>query len=678
MKLAYFSPLPPARSGIADYSAMLLEELRGLADIETFAGEGKPFTGTPALALYQLGNNADHIEAYETALQHPGVVVLHEANLHHLIADLTIRRGNWDAYVEACAYDAGVAARAFAERVRALEVGPDYDGVPMLRRVLERSRGVIAHSRYVASKCRDAGYTGPIAVIPHGAAMPPMERMNWRTKLGVNETDPLIGIFGYMKPYKRISQSLRAFARLRRLVPDAKLILVGEEHPDFPLEPQIRALGLQSAVRRFGYATPAEFEGYLSACDIILNLRFPTVGETSGTLLRAFGMGKAVVVSDVGSFAEFPDDVCLKVPVDSGEDEILFSVLNLLVSRPALARAMGDRARAWVERECSWSNVARQYAAFLAAVAEGREWIERSPESTATEPATAGPATGPAATRPATTAPAAPPAAHPAETVAIPGEYLKGWAEPSAQDYVDTHLTRLVKTLEMTPKGAPDQSILEMGAYLQITPSLKTKLGYGTVRGCYYGSAGKTDHREAVSIDGERFTCEVDLFDAERDPFPYPNESFDTVLCCELVEHLTADPMHMMTEIHRILKPGGHLVLTTPNIGSHRAIAAILSGYHPGFFPAYIKPAEAGAETDARHNREYTAREIYLLFHDSGFDVTRLETGEFKSEPRPEHIWVEHMLDRYGMAKDLRGDGIYAVGRKSGPVRSRWPAWLYS
>ncbi|MEP7365332.1 MAG: glycosyltransferase [Acidobacteriota bacterium] len=653
MKLAYFSPLPPARSGIADYSAMLLDELRGLLDVETFAGEGKPFHGPAAgsIALYQLGNNADHIEAYETALRHPGVVVLHEANLHHLISDITIRRGDWDAYISACAHDSGEAARAFAERVRALEVGPDYDGVPMLRRVLEKAQGLIAHSRYVADKCRQAGYTGPLAVIPHGAAMPAVERMNWRARLGLNESEPLVGIFGYMKPYKRISQSLRAFARVRRMVPDAKLILVGEEHPHFPLEPQIRALGLLAAVRRFGYATPEEFEGYLSACDIVLNLRYPTVGETSGTLLRAFGMGKAVVVSDVGSFAEFPDDVCLKVPVDSTEDETLFSVLNLLVSRPALARAMGARARAWVERECSWATVARQYAAFLAAVAEGRPWTDR----------VAGAAEVPVA-----------------ETVEVPGGYVKGWAEPSAVGYVDTHLTRLVKTLEITPKGGPDQRILEMGAYLQITPSLKTKLGYGEVRGCYYGPAGKTDHREAVSLDGERFTCEVDLFDAERDRFPYKDESFDTVLCGELVEHLTSDPMHMMTEIHRILKPGGHLVLTTPNIGSLRAIAAILSGYHPGFFPAYIKPSEEGAETDARHNREYTAREVYLLFHDSGFDVTRLETGEFKSEPKPEHIWVEHMLDRYALGKDLRGDGIYAVGRKAGPVRSRWPAWLYS
>ncbi|MBN8729200.1 MAG: methyltransferase domain-containing protein [Acidobacteria bacterium] len=652
MRVDFFSPLPPAKSGIADYSAMLLAELRPLVGIETHAGEGKPYAG-PApgdVALYQLGNNADHIEAYEAALRHPGVVVLHEANLHHLITDLTIRRKDWDGYVLACAYDGGEPARAFAERVRALEVGPDYDGVPMLRRVLERSRGLIVHSRYVGEQCRAAGYQGPLAVIPHGAAMPAIERMNWRARLGLGEAEPLVGIFGYMKPYKRVSQSLRAFARLRRLVPEARLLMVGEEHPEFPLDPQIRALGLQGAVRRFGYATIEEFEGYLSACDVVLNLRFPTVGETSGTLLRAFGMSKAAIVSDVGSFAEFPDEVCLKVPVDASEEDTLFESLNLLVSRPDLARSLGAHARAWVERECSWSHVARLYASFLEAVAEGREWRQE-------------------------VQPAAP---SPAAVVEVPGDYVRGWAEPSAREYVDTHLTRLVKTLEMTPAGGPDQRILEMGAYLQITPSLKTKLGYGEVRGCYYGPAGTTDHREAVSIEGEHFTCEVDLFDAEHDPFPYGGAHFDTVLCCELLEHLTADPMHMMAEIHRILKPGGHLVLTTPNIGSLRAIAALLAGYHPGFFPAYIKPAEAGSETDARHNREYTAREIYLLFHDSGFDMVRLETGEFKDIPRPEHVWVENMLRRYGMPDDLRGDGIYAVGRKSGPMRSRWPAWLYS
>ena len=135
--------------------------------------------------------------------------------------------------------------------------------------------------------------------------------------------------------------------------------------------------------------------------------------------------------------------------------------------------------------------------------------------------------------------------------------------------------------------------------------------------------------------------------------------------------------MHMMAEINRILRPGGHLVLTTPNIGSLRAIAAILAGYHPGFFPAYIRPRVEGEEPEARHNREYTAREIVLLFHYAGFEITLLETGPFRNEPKPEHEWVKHLLARYEQPEDLRGDGIYAVGRKSGPVRERYPAWLY-
>jgi SAM-dependent methyltransferase len=256
--------------------------------------------------------------------------------------------------------------------------------------------------------------------------------------------------------------------------------------------------------------------------------------------------------------------------------------------------------------------------------------------------------------------------------------YLQGWAiNDESRDYLNTHETRLVKTLEITPPGGPDDRILEMGAYLQITPALRTRLGYGHVRGCYYGKLGRTDHREVTSAEGETFACEIDHFDAEKDRFPYEDESFSTVLCCELIEHLFEDPMHLMSEVNRILKPGGHLVLTTPNVAALRGISAILQGYHPGFFHAYIKPAESG-EVDARHNREYTAREIHKLLENSGFAVARLETGEFRDEPHPEFGWVLHLLNRYWLETDFRGDGIYAVGRKTGAVRERYPGWLYT
>jgi SAM-dependent methyltransferase len=184
------------------------------------------------------------------------------------------------------------------------------------------------------------------------------------------------------------------------------------------------------------------------------------------------------------------------------------------------------------------------------------------------------------------------------------------------------------------------------------------------------------DHKDVESEDGERFTCDVDLFDAESDPFPYADNYFDTILCCELIEHLPNDPMHMMCEVNRVLKPGGHFVLTTPNICSLRAISAILQGYHPGFFPAYILPSSE--DQGARHAREYAPREIARLLHDSGFELTLLETGEFRDEPHPEHEWVRHLLMTYKVNPGLRGDGLYAVGVKRGAVRERYPSWLYS
>ncbi len=659
MRLALFSPLPPAKSGIADYSSALLGELRKLAEVDVFTEKPAPFDAAAYDGLiYQIGNNPYHVFAYDQALEHPGLVVLHEANLHHLIAEKFIRGGDWDGYLREVEHDGGADALAYAKQyVRTLERGPDYDGVPMLRRVLERSRGVIVHSDCVAEEVRRAGFTGPVARIWHGAWIEEADRMAYRTRLGLDANTPLIGIFGFLKPYKRVAESLRAFARVTRLEPRARLILCGEVHPELPLASLIQGLGLSASVRPLGYTELADFNGYLAACDIVLNLRYPTVGESSGTLLRALGMGKAVVVSNVGSFREYPDDIVLKAPVDATEEEHLFEFLNLLVARPEVRRALGNRAREWVRRECSWPIAARQYADFAAAVRDGREWT----------PPVSAPV---AAVQNAEEPPPAEPAVAPA--------YIESWApDPAGKSYVAQHLTRFQKTLELTPPGTQDDRVLEMGAYLQITPALRTKLGYGEVRGCYFGPAGRVDEREAVSEDGEHFRCTIDLFNAERDPFPYPDGHFATVLCCELIEHLTADPMHLMAEVNRILRPGGHFVLTTPNIASLRALAGILQGFHPMLFPAYIKPQESG-ETDARHSREYTPREIAQLVENSGFEVVKLETGPFRDEPKPEFAWVEHLLDQYLLSKEHRGDGIYILARKTGPVRERYPAWLYS
>src|SRR5579863_680704 len=293
MRVAFFSPLPPTKSGIADYSAAVLDHLSQFAEVTTFTEKSANFDRSRYdVCVYQLGNNPFHTFAYEMAMEHPGVVVMHEANLHHLIADLTIRRNDWDAYLREVELNGGADALAYALRhVRTLERGPDYD-LPMLRSVLDRSRAAIVHSGAVESELRAAGFAAPVAKIPHGAWIHDGDRMKYRERLGLDERAPLIGIFGFLKPYKRVAESLRAFRRLIRVAPDARMILVGEAHPELPLASMISSLGLSAHARHIGFTPIEDFNGYLSACDIVLNLRYPTVGESSGTLLRSLGMGK--------------------------------------------------------------------------------------------------------------------------------------------------------------------------------------------------------------------------------------------------------------------------------------------------------------------------------------------------------------------------------------------------
>ena len=258
--------MPPSKSGIADYSAALISELNRLVDLTVFDQPSPDYDPSRFdIDVYQIGNNPFHTFVYDAALRRPGVVVMHEANLHHLIADHTISRGNWDAYMAEVVLNGTARDIEFSQRVRALEVGPDYEGIKMTRRILGASRGVIVHSQFMVDEMRTDGFAGPVARIPHGCWLPDADRLEWRTRLGLSPTTPLIGTFGFIKPYKRIAESLRAMRRLVRVAPEARMILVGEPHPDFPVHHLIRSLDLEDHVRVLGFTPIEHFTGYMSA-----------------------------------------------------------------------------------------------------------------------------------------------------------------------------------------------------------------------------------------------------------------------------------------------------------------------------------------------------------------------------------------------------------------------------
>ena len=386
MRVAYYSPMPPSRSGIADYSALLLPELEQRIEV-VVAKPGRFRKDPPAdVALYHVGNDAEAhgwiVEALRRragagsiagqagdarpedrgACGAPRVVVLHDFVLHHLVVGLTFSRGDAAGYLAAMEREGGLVGRLLAYAVLDNKLPPLWEtrpeDYPLAGEILRDATGLIVHSHYVEECARATGYDGPIVRIPHPAWPIP------EIAAAKADGDPLFGCFGHLNETKRIEELVHAFARVRHRHPNARLLLVGS------LAVRLARLELPEGVEHRDYVPEDELWSLMAACDAIVSLRSPTMGETSGSAIRALSLGKPLVVSDVGWFAELPDEAVIKVPIDEGEEDTLAAALAALTD-PSVRAKMGAAARELVEREHRLDRVAEAYAAALEGLAGG-------------------------------------------------------------------------------------------------------------------------------------------------------------------------------------------------------------------------------------------------------------------------------------------------------------------
>ncbi|MEP7270875.1 MAG: glycosyltransferase [Acidobacteriota bacterium] len=679
MRLAYFSPLPPSKSGIADYSAELLPYLALGAEIVVFVEtiDGVELTRDYEVAeasrfeeihrdrafdlcIYHQGNNPYHEYIYDQAIAIPGLVVLHEHCMHHLIAWATLGRNDEDAYWTELFHAYGRRGSQLAE-MRDRDVGSEYQQfvLPLNRRLISRSLGIIVHNGYAASQLE--GLNGrPLEIIPHHLSPRAFEFDDWdmaraRESLGLDADALLIGSFGFVTQSKRIPTLLAAFKRLLALKPEAECLIVGEDHWKWSVAPIIKEMGLSDKVRITGYTDERDFFRYLKAVDIVVNLRYPTAGETSGTLIRALGLGKPVIVSDHGQFGELPDDTCLKVAPGPAAEDDLYNRLRALAYRSPLRRRIGEKAQAWARKECDIRRSAARYLAFAERIiAEQRDHR--------------------AVTR------VSPPleirqAAAPLIKVdhAEARAYVEGFfaSDAAAMSYLRVHGKRIIKTVELIPVGEPDQKLLELSSYLQMTPLIlrEGKFGEIAVTNWWEGEPRVKEHVIRHAVTGHELVFPIQNVDVERDRFPYADASFDVALCCELIEHLTEDPMHMLLELNRVLKWGGLVIVTTPNIASAFSIQAVMAGGSPYIYGHYSPRGRAD-----RHSREYTPKEVRQVLEAAGFKVTWLTAEDVWHETDEEFL---ESLDSTGIPRLLRGDNIFAVGRKMSELTERLPDIIY-
>lgn len=400
-RIAFFTPLPPVQSGIADYSVDILSALSAhFEQIDVFIDEGyRPDCALPENVavyphqdyirkraqyrdtIYQIGNSEYHIYMWPYLKQCGGTLVLHDYNLHDVAQYAALaQQKNLGYYEELLLED--LTPEMVKTHLEALDRGiclpAELNGF-----VTNYANKIIVHSCGERERLLRGNIGRNVRWIRHYARIEPLTQSDEAKKaLGMQPNMVLFAAFGHVQETKRAVPILRAFARLAQQNENVRFVFVGKLNAamekEFPAE--IRTLGLEGRVQVTGYVSLKEFEQYINAADVCLNLRWPYHGETSGSLMRILAKGKCVIVNDVGSFSEIPDEACIKIPSAENVPEELevraiYRAMEKVVDQDGKRQHVEQNARRFAEKFLDLNIIAAQYA----------EWIVSSPNNVVTE-----------------------------------------------------------------------------------------------------------------------------------------------------------------------------------------------------------------------------------------------------------------------------------------------------
>jgi glycosyltransferase involved in cell wall biosynthesis len=406
VRLAIVSPLPPAATGIADYTADLVALLAPRHELELFHGRTELDAarlphGVPVrpaaelvaryrqrrydLVLHQLGNNPIHDFQYELLSRVPGLLVLHELVLHHARAAhfleseavrawradpasaLARERARpeldaWHAELE-YAYP-GRGARLHAAQLGTVGELLHY-AYPLFRIPVEASRAVAVHNRFMAEAVRAELPDAVVLQAPMPMSALPVDPGTvraLRARLGFAADDLVVGVFGLLTAEKRVGSVARALARAARTHARLRLLLVGPVPDRQRLDAELARIGVRERTVVAGRVSLAELAAHIEAADVVAHLRYPSARETSAALLRVLAQGRPTIVSDLQHQSELPRDAVLRVDV-AEEDAALEAALLRLAGDSALRQALARAAAAFVAQELAPARVAAAWDA---------------------------------------------------------------------------------------------------------------------------------------------------------------------------------------------------------------------------------------------------------------------------------------------------------------------------
>jgi len=403
MRIAYFTPVSPQKTGIADYSEReVLPYLSKYCDVDVFIDnnvrpndkylvdnfhiynykEYEELKGKYDIALYQIGNNNLHEFIYKSLIRNPGIAVLHDIYIHGLIFSMSREKGNRERYIEEFSYCHGSIGEDIAKRAMAAGAYPEFE-YTLIKRIIDRSIGIICHSDFGVRKVLEYRTNPVVTKLNQPFTAPCMIKKledkdleELKSKLGLENRCPIITSFGFISGHKRYAVLLNAFKKFLKEYPRSALLLVGGGYTQ--IDRLISDLDLKQYVVKTGYIAHGMVTDYLSISDFCVNLRYPTAGETSRSVLQIMATGKPVIVSNVGWFCELPNTTCLKVDVDSYEEDTLLECMNVLASDKRLAKAMGRNAQRYILEEHNPEKIAREQYKFISSILDGSEFVLKS------------------------------------------------------------------------------------------------------------------------------------------------------------------------------------------------------------------------------------------------------------------------------------------------------------
>lgn len=395
-RLAWFSPLPPSTSGIATYSAEVLPLLAAAGlSIDTFSEatahdfvwrqRRRPYD----LTVFQVGNAACHDFMWGYLFRYPGLVVLHDAQLHqaralHLTKRWQPRRADYLAEFRAHHPEA---PPDVGELVAAGLGGTLYHHWPMTRLVIASARRTVVHNARLAADLRDEHPDAAIDVIEMGVAdvadPPPARLAAVRRRHGIPDDAIVLTAIGGVTPEKRLPQLIRALGAIALRHPRLHLMLVGSTASHYDAMADARVWDLADRVHVTGYVADEELGDYLLASDICACLRWPTNRETSASWLRCLAAGRATMVTDLAHLADVPthdprgwrvlsaggdEATPVAVSIDLlDEEHSLQLALERLATDAALRQRLGAAARAWWQAHHQLPPMADAYLRVMAA-----------------------------------------------------------------------------------------------------------------------------------------------------------------------------------------------------------------------------------------------------------------------------------------------------------------------